>query len=119
MYKRQVGIEVRDDAGHRSLRAKKRFGVGEVILEVRGDVVGSPSRYSIQVDTHVHIEPSVVPDGLNGYDDYLWPFLNHGFEPNSMMEGKKLMAICDISEGDESHSITTVMSGIWQHRSRV
>jgi hypothetical protein len=96
-----IGLEVRDDDGHRSLRAKKLFSSGDVILEVRGDVVDVPSRYSIQVDTHVHVEPSVVPNGLIGYDDYLWPFLNHGFEPNSMMDGKKLLAICDIAQGDE------------------
>ena len=96
-----IGIEVRDDDGHRSLRAKKGFSAGDVILEVRGDIVDIPSRYSIQVDTEVHVEPAVVPDGLDGYDDYLWPFLNHGFEPNSMMDGKKLLAISDIALGDE------------------
>lgn len=95
------GIEVRDDDGHRSLRAKMTFMTGDVILEVRGDVVHVPSRYSIQVDTDVHVEPAIVPEGLDGYDDYLWPFLNHGFEPNSMMEGKKLIAIHAIAEGDE------------------
>ncbi len=94
-------IEVRDEDGHRSLRARVDFNRGDTILEVRGDVVHVPSRYSIQVGTNEHVEPGLVPDDLNGYDDYLWPFLNHGFEPNSMMEGRQLLAIVDIAAGDE------------------
>ena len=96
-----VGIEVRDENGHRSLRAITAFSRGDTILEVKGDVVDIPSRYSIQVDTYEHIEPNIVPEGLDGYDDYLWPFLNHGFSPNTMMEGRKLLAISDIGVGDE------------------
>jgi hypothetical protein len=94
-------IEVRDQEGHRSLRARVSFSRGDTILEVRGDVVAIPSRYSIQVDTNEHVEPGRVPEGLDGYDDYLWPFLNHGFDPNSMMEGKRLLAIVDIEAGAE------------------
>jgi hypothetical protein len=94
-------IEVRDVDGHRSLRARVSFSRGDTILEVRGDVVQTPSRYSIQVDTNEHVEPGQVPDDLDGYDNYLWPFLNHSFEPNSMMEGKRLLAIADIAVGDE------------------
>ena len=94
-------IEVRDDSGHGSLRARIDFCRGDTILEVRGDVVHIPSRYSIQVDINDHVEPGLVPEGLDAHDDYLWPFLNHGFEPNSMMEGKKLVAIVDIAAGEE------------------
>ena len=94
-------IEVLDDAGHRSLCARRVFTKGESILEVRGDVIKQASRYSIQVSSDLHIEPSVLPDNIEFFDDYLWPFLNHGFEPNAMMQGRQLIAIRDIAAGDE------------------
>ena len=94
-------VHVRDDDGHRSLRAKRSFKKGDPILEVRGDTLGVASRYSIQVSTDLHIEPGVLPSDLAHYDDYLWPFLNHSFDPNSMMIGRTLVAICDIRLEEE------------------
>ena len=95
------GIEVVDDGGHRSLCTRRSFKIGESILEVRGDVITEASRYSIQVSSDMHIEPTAVPTNLEFFDDYLWPFLNHGFEPNSMMQGRQLVAIRDIAKGEE------------------
>ena len=95
------GIEVVDDGGHRSLCSRRSFETGESILEVRGDVITEASKYSIQVSSDMHIEPSALPTNLEFFDDYLWPFLNHGFEPNAMMQGRQLIAIRDIAEGEE------------------
>ena len=94
-------IEVLDREGHRSLQSRQAFEAGDVILEVRGDVIGEASRYSIQVSRDLHIEPSELPENLTAYDDYLWPFLNHGFSPNAMMRGRELIAISPIAEGAE------------------
>ena len=96
-----LGIEVLDDEGHRSLCSRRSFKTGESILEVRGDVITTASRYSIQVSSDLHIEPSALPTNLEFFDDYLWPFLNHGFEPNAMMQGRQLVAIREIAEGEE------------------
>ena len=96
-----LGIEVLDDDGHRSLCARRSFEPGDTILEVRGDVFAKASRYSIQVSRDMHIEPSVLPTDAEYFDDYLWPFLNHGFEPNAMMRGRQLIAIRAIQASDE------------------
>ena len=94
-------VHVLDNDGHRSLRAKRGFAKGEKILEVRGDTFSVATRYSIQVSTDLHIEPGELPSELAHYDDYLWPFLNHSFSPNAMMNGRALVALSDIDSGAE------------------
>ena len=94
-------VEVIDNDGHRSLVSKTRLKTGDSILTVLGDDVSLPSRYSIQVGAREHVEPSVPPANLSSYDNYLWPFLNHGFSPNSMMVGRQLVATSDIEPGAE------------------
>jgi hypothetical protein len=96
-----VNVEVVDRAGHRSLRAKQAFKEGDTILVVKGDRVDTPSKYSIQVGIGQHIEPGAVPVDQRNYDDYLWPFLNHGFSPNAAMNGESLIALSDIEVGAE------------------
>ena len=47
------------------------------------------------------MEPCELPTDQQYFDDYLWPFLNHGFTPNSMMVGRQLVATTDIEAGTE------------------
>ena len=96
-----AGVEVVDSDGHRALQARKCFRVGDVILTVRGDLKDRPTKYSIQVSEDLHMEPCELPSGQTYFDDYLWPFLNHGFEPNARMNGRDLIALKDIEVGDE------------------
>ena len=96
-----TSVDVHDNAGHRSLIAKRIFAPGELILDVKGKALKVASRYSIQIDRDIHIEPDALPEGLSGYDHYLWPFLNHSFEPNTRMSGRALIAVKEISVGDE------------------
>lgn len=95
------GVEVLDNDGHRALTARRAFEVGATILTVRGDLKNEPTRYSIQVGEDLHMEPTELPADKQYFDDYLWPFLNHGFSPNARMRGRDLVAITSISVGEE------------------
>ena len=91
------------------VRASGRFLVmaqadiepNEVLLQVHGRVVDRPSRYSIQIGMHEHIDPP-LPDRLeDDMDRHPWRFLNHSCEPNAELHGRLLVAIRPILRFEE------------------
>ncbi len=95
-------IEVRRIGKSMGVFTKASIAKGDTILFLKGLLTDKPSRYSIQLNNHFHLE---VPEGeLTIFtDEYLWKFLNHCCDPNAMVETeeKRLIAIKDISAGEE------------------
>ena len=94
-------IRVRLQGDHRAVLAAERIEAGVVVLHVKGRIVASPDRYSIQVgrDRHLAGPPDLPPE--ESVADYGWRFLNHSCEPNAVLRGSFLVALKDIPEGSE------------------
>ncbi len=94
-------LQVADTDGHRALLARRSFTPAEVVLRVRGNVVTTPSRYSLQVGLNEHVVPAEIPPESEFHDDFLWPFMNHSFDPSVKIVGLEVIAIREINLGDE------------------
>ena len=75
--------------GERATYARHPFRAGEVVYRVRGDAKPERTRESIEVGPGEHVE--------DGYALYI----NHSFTPNLRVEGRALVAVAEIAEGDE------------------
>lgn len=77
--------------------AVEPISTGSLILEIRGELVDCPSRYSVQVGEYLHVE---VPEATRSNatpNDHAWIFLNHSCEPNAALVGLELVAIRPIA----------------------
>lgn len=82
--------------GEFRLIAVKQIAAGTRLFSFNGDITQSPTRYSVQIDDHRHID-LVREDRLEEIlDCYYWRFTNHSCEPNTMMVGRQLVATHDI-----------------------
>lgn len=77
------------------------IAAGENLLHVNGRVVDRPSRYSVQIGPHEHVDPPVPDDLADDMDRHAWRFLNHSCAPNAVLRGRTLVARCDIARGCE------------------
>ena len=75
--------------GEKAVFATKSYKKGEVIHELRGKILKSPTRTSIEIDKDKHVE------------DRYGRYINHSFEPSASVTGNKLIALRDINEGEE------------------
>jgi hypothetical protein len=81
--------------------AAANLPAGTQLLTVTGRVTDRPSRDSIQIGAHEHIDPP-VPDRLeDDMDRHAWRFLNHSCEANAVLRGLTLVALRDIAAGAE------------------
>lgn len=94
-------VEVAQAKGMHRVVAVESIEPGEVILEVHGVFVDKPSRFSIQVEEHLHVVP--VLDGVPARDmeRYSWRFLNHSCVPNAALVGLCLVALVPIQQWEE------------------
>lgn len=90
-------VEVRD--GHAGLVAATHVAAGKVLLELRGVLRPSPSRYSLQLSEDVHLD---VGEGLPP-EQQRWMYLNHSCDPNAAVdvETRTLVALRDLQPGEE------------------
>lgn len=74
---------------------------GETLLHVNGRVVDRPSRYSVQIGAHQHVDPP-VPDRIeDDMDRHAWRFLNHSCAPCAVLRGRTLVALRTIVAGEQ------------------
>ena len=59
-----------------SVMAREPIARGEPLLTIDGPVRRRPSRYTLQVGAHAHVDPA----------GQLWGFVNHSCEPNCRFE---------------------------------
>lgn len=74
---------------------------GGTVLTLDGEEVSRPSRHSIQLDEHTHIEVTgdVSLEQLMAH--HPWQFTNHSCEPNTRLAGRALVALRAVRAGDE------------------
>lgn len=96
-------IEVVRSDGQLRVVAQHAFRRGERIFVIEGVLTSMPSRYSVQIDTDVHVE---VPEH-DEYDAestlvrYPWRCLNHACAPNARIVGRELRALRSIRAAEE------------------
>lgn len=75
------------------IRAVKPIRAGEVIFYLSGEIVGHPTKYTIQLDETRHV---VTANGL-------WKSMNHACEPNVRIDvtTREMIAIRDLAPGEE------------------
>ena len=73
---------------------------GERLFRIEGRTTDRPSRYSVQIDEHVHLEPDseLGPDKVS--NGHYWRFMNHSCEPNAVIEGREIVARRNMVPGD-------------------
>lgn len=69
---------------------------GEPVLPIDGVVVPVPSRFSVQVGPHEHVELPAEVTLEEAMDHHPWRFLNHSCAPNAFLRGRTLLARTDI-----------------------
>lgn len=88
-------------AGRRATVAAVDLEPGAVVLFVDGDLVARPSRYSVQIGTHLHVDVGNCPDTDGSSGQYVWRFLNHSCDPNAVLDGRVLLARRAIAADEE------------------
>jgi len=94
-------VNVRDTAHGAALFATHAFARGERILLIEGRTQRSPTRYSIQLDTNLHIEADGDLASEAMRVRHPWRFLNHACDPVARVSGDALYALRAIAGGDE------------------
>jgi hypothetical protein len=87
--------------GNYHLVATEAIQVGERILRIEGEFSAVPSRYSVQVDTDLHVEVPAEASLELVLDRYFWRFLNHSCSPTAILRGRDVIARRRIKPWDE------------------
>ena len=73
---------------------------GSLLLPVDGVTTRHPSRYSIQIDDDVHVNPRSDASLEELFVRYPWRFLNHSCEPNAVFRLSGFLALRPIEAGE-------------------
>ena len=98
----ESAIEVRDNGGFKGVFAKDHIKEDSIIFRLRGTITTKPSKYTIQLGWHRHLNFPALRKA-NDDTDYCWQYLNHSCEPNGYMDvtGLTFRAWRDIETGEE------------------
>lgn len=79
----------------------RAYECGDVIVKLTGMVAARPSRYSVQVGEHEHIEPPRGAELEEMIGAHTWRYMNHSCDPNTAFHGRTLVATRSIAAGEE------------------
>jgi len=88
-------------AGNACVLATRAIAAGEVVLELQGEQVTVASRYSVQIDTDLHIDLTSFDGSMQAILQHPWRFLNHACEPNLVVRGRQVLALADVARLQE------------------
>lgn len=88
-HRKFVKIQQVNNSLEKGLFAKKEFNEGEIVLYLEGTLLRHPTRESIRIGCGIHIH------------DELGAYINHSFNPTTMVSGGRIMAIKKIKIDDE------------------
>lgn len=74
---------------------------GDLVMRLEGECTRQPTRFTVQIDSDLHLE---VPPGAGLellLDRYFWRFLNHSCDPSAFLRGQDLIARRRIKAWDE------------------
>ncbi len=89
------------ECGQRGVVAARALKAGEHIVAITGTEVSTPSRYTLQVSPTVHVDPPETNGTGHVQADAAWKFMNHDCEPNAYLVERALVALRDITSGEE------------------
>jgi hypothetical protein len=75
--------------GEKATYARHSYQLGELVYLIRGEATTERTRRTIQIGSGQHV--------LDSHAE----FINHSFTPNVEVRGRQMIAIMEISEGDE------------------
>ena len=101
-FPEEAEVEVRNKDGFKSVFAKDRISRDAVVFYLKGTVLTSPTRYTIQIGIQRHLTCPVIRK-TNDDLDYCWQYLNHSCEPNGYLNqvDVSFRALRDIEPGEE------------------
>ena len=91
---------VRESGGYR-LVASQAFSRGALIFQIDGERSATPTRWSVQVDTNIHVNVGPTSTLEEQIDRFPWRFMNHSCDPNARITGLDVIALRPIQEGHE------------------
>jgi hypothetical protein len=94
-----IGVAVCEGANR--VMALERIEAGSLILEVHGVFVDRPSKYSLQVEEHLHVDLPRVEGLTADPERHAWRYLNHSCNPNAAVVGLRLVALRAIERWEE------------------
>ncbi len=94
----QVAVVRRE--GELAVVALKPFAIGDEVMQIEGPVVAQPSRYSVQIGEHAHVDVSWEAD-RDAPGRHSWLFLNHACDPSAVLRGRHLVARRAIAVGGD------------------
>lgn len=75
-------FEIKYISSHWGVFSKKDISKEEIILQLRGDIINKPTKYSIQLSINQHIQaPNPIIDEFL-HPSFHWIAINHSCEPN-------------------------------------
>jgi hypothetical protein len=77
--------------------ALRDLAEGEVVFEILGPTVATPSRYSVQIGEDLHVDVG----SAGRLEHFPWRFLNHGCEPNVVVRGRAVVALRAVAKFEE------------------
>ena len=85
--------------GAYALLTDRQIGKDEIVLVLRGEIIGQPTKYSIQIGEHKHLEPYTDPQDIRS----LIRFLNHSCDPSAYINFDDLTvrALRNLDPGEE------------------
>lgn len=87
-------------AGH-GIVARQGFDRGDILLTLQGRLASKPSRFSVQIDDRLHLEPAQKSQRNGTFDSSSWRLLNHSCEPNARLAYPNVVALRKITAGEQ------------------
>ena len=89
-------VEVIRTGGSASLHALRSIARGEIVFPLEGHLVTRPTRFTIQIGAHAHLDP--ISEHTSP-----WGYLNHGCDPNVAVDvtRRAIVARRPIGAGEE------------------
>ena len=92
---------VAGSTGQHRITAARAIRPAETLLTVGGVRMRIASRYSVQIDDNVHLNPPAGAEYLGADDSYIWRYLNHSCRPNAYFRGLDVIALRGIASGED------------------
>ena len=93
-------VAVAGDSDAFRVVAVAAVNAGDVLFHVSGIVTDRPSRYSIQIEEHRHIDLAPDTPLETMKVAATWRFLNHSCAPSAFLRGLEVVALHRIEPGD-------------------
>lgn len=93
-------VSVLVETSQRRLIATQAIRTGDTLFTLEGRESDIPTRYSIQIGLHEHLDSDDLADDASRVRDRFWMYLNHSCAPSAGIRGREVVALHDIAPGE-------------------